>query len=139
MSKYRTEPEFRGWTLDELQVAITTLEHDLRGSWADNYHGRITQLCNLYDAMINAFERADKQTFITRIQKGYDYSDMANYDMIVASQEMEDSNNDGRVFRDCATFYDVPLDEKGRTQRVRDWLDLNVACDEYHWFEQDEA
>lgn len=139
MSKYSPKPEFKGWTLDELQVAITTLEHDLRGSWADGYEDRIRSLDDLCEAMVIAFERADEQTFIKRLQSGYDYADMANFDMIVAAQELSDGEYDGRVFRDCATFYNVELSEKGKTQRVKDWLELNVDCDDFLWFQQEDA
>lgn len=138
MSKYSTKAEFKGWTLDELQVAITTLEHDLRGSWGDGYKTRIYELEDLCTAMVNAFERADKQTFITLLQSGYDYADMANFDIVVGAQELEDGEYNGRVFRNCATFYNVELSEKGKTQRVIDWLDMNVYCDEYHWFQRGE-
>jgi hypothetical protein len=139
MSKYTIEPEFKGWTIDELQVAITTLEHDLRGSWAECYKNRIWELDSLCEAMVLTFERADKQTFIKLLQSGYDYADMANFDMVVAAQELEGGEYDGRVFRDCATFYDVELNKKGKTQQVADWLELNTVCDEWHWFQREEV
>jgi hypothetical protein len=63
MSKYRIEAEFKDWTIDELQVAITTLEYDLRGSWAEAYEDRIQELGRLCESMVHKFERADKQTF----------------------------------------------------------------------------
>ena len=137
-SKYRIADEFKDWTLDELQVAITTLEHDLRGSWAGNYNGRLERLEEICTAMVHAFERTDKQTFVAKLQSGLDYADMANYDIVVASQEYDRVMQDGRVFRDCAAFYNVELAEAGKTGRVISWLTITVDCDDWHWFQRND-
>jgi hypothetical protein len=139
MSKYRIEAEFKDWTIDELQVAITTLEYDLRGSWAEAYEDRIQELGRLCESMVHKFERADKQTFVTKLQHGLDFAEMANYDMVVAAQELENEFQDGRVFRNCAEFYDLELSDAGKTQRVVDWLELNTVCDDWHWFHREFA
>ena len=133
--------EFADWTIDELQVAITTLEHDLRGSWAAQYEQRMILLCELCEAVMALFDNQSNSVMFKEILKGKkEYSEMAMHDIELAQDEMTEAEwQDGRVFRDGARFYDVELSDAGKTDKVIDWLSYNVVCDDWHWFDKDEA
>jgi len=125
------------WTLDELQVAITTMEHDLRGSWNGGYASRMACLCELCEAVITECNsKSEKEKFKEKLKGKHKFYEMAMHDLIVAKDEMQDPC-DGRVFRDAARFYDLELSEKGKTDRVIDWLKWNCECDDYHWFDRE--
>lgn len=137
--KYEINKQFKDWTLDELQVAITTMEHDLRGSWNSGYGSRMSTLCELCEEVMAYFENTNKKVAFKEVLKGKkEFAEMAMHDFQVTKDEMVDQY-DGRVFRDSARFYDLPLSKAGKTEQVIDWLSWNVECDDYHWFQRNDV
>jgi hypothetical protein len=97
----------------------------------------IVELC---ENIMEHFDNSDaKQNFKAKLKGKHEYAAMAEADIQVCKTELKNYDNwfDGRCFRDYAEFYDIQISEDGKTDRVIDWLEWNVECDDYHWFQRD--
>jgi len=100
------------WTSEEHKTYVGLMMRDLRGSWGNNYTMRINECIESLEALCK------DNTIAPSVKKDF----MADIGTCIDERDGEDQ--DGRIFRDCATMYNYNSDE-GYTDRVKKALSEN--------------
>lgn len=109
--------EVNMWSVEENKTYVGIMMSDLRGSWASNYVNRMEDVRNCLKE-------------IAKLSDDDDDVKMANEDIQLINEEIEDGSFDGRVFRDNANFYEY-YSKEGFTESVISMLKNDMEFPEY--------
>jgi hypothetical protein len=107
------------YTLEELKTYCGLIMVDLRGNWAYDYICRIEDLNYMLEDIINHPDATNEDKI------------NATEDIKIGLDEIKYGEFDGRVYRDCANYYNYYTNE-GLTDRIVSILKIDMTYPEYN-------